>query len=316
MLATLCLCSWLILWLQFFHLQWQSWGTLYHLRRHFCLANVSNKEKNYKSAENLMLSATKEYLCAAFKTWAGLEKLEDLPLNLPKLPNSSDFIEIRKSSLKTHWEICGWICSCWVWCSEGLDWGDRRERSAAERSTAGSASAERPAGRSAAAERSTGRSAAAERSAVRSAAGQGRAEAGSTAAERSATFTKCFCCLVDHEITSTLYLLIKYKLIIIVLICAVINLFSILPITFQRKSSLPWHYIDFMALGEIIVESQVKWQTDHWTKLNIWFVLVLQTPQKTRSMGHWNVSVKYVIFYVWVTPFVAIKLKNLKSIKT
>ena len=62
-------------------------GTLYHLRQHFRLVNVSNKvQKNYKSAESLMLSATQAYLCSAFKTWAGLERLDGVPINLPKLP--------------------------------------------------------------------------------------------------------------------------------------------------------------------------------------------------------------------------------------
>ena len=78
-------------------------GTLYHLRQHFRLVNVSNNvKKNYKSAENLTLSATKAYLCTAFKTWAGLEKLDGLPSNLPKLPTSSDTIEIKKEFIEKH----------------------------------------------------------------------------------------------------------------------------------------------------------------------------------------------------------------------
>ena len=78
-------------------------GTLYHLRQHFRLVNVSNKvKKNYKSAESLMLSATKAYLCTAFKTWAGLDTLNGIPVNLPKLPTSRDTIELKKEFLAKH----------------------------------------------------------------------------------------------------------------------------------------------------------------------------------------------------------------------
>ena len=49
-----------------------------------------------------MFSATKAYLCTAFKTWAGLEKLDGVPSNLPKLPNSSDSIEIKKAFIEKH----------------------------------------------------------------------------------------------------------------------------------------------------------------------------------------------------------------------
>lgn len=78
-------------------------GTLYNLRQHFRLVNVSNKvKKNYKSAENLMLSATQAYLCSAFKIWAGLEKLDGIPVNLPKLPQSSDTTEVKKEYLFTQ----------------------------------------------------------------------------------------------------------------------------------------------------------------------------------------------------------------------
>ncbi|XP_068733624.1 uncharacterized protein [Montipora capricornis] len=78
-------------------------GTLYHLRQHFRLVNVSNKvTKNYKSAESLMLSATKAYLCTAFKTWAGLDTLNGIPVNLPKLPTSMDTIELKKEFLAKH----------------------------------------------------------------------------------------------------------------------------------------------------------------------------------------------------------------------
>ncbi len=78
-------------------------GTLYNLRQHFRLVNVSNKvKKNYKSAENLMLSATQAYLCSAFKIWAGLEKLDGIPVNFPKLPQSSDTTEVKKEYLFTQ----------------------------------------------------------------------------------------------------------------------------------------------------------------------------------------------------------------------
>ena len=49
-----------------------------------------------------MFSATKAYLCTAFKTWAGLEKLDGVPSNLPKLSNSSDSIEIKKAFIEKH----------------------------------------------------------------------------------------------------------------------------------------------------------------------------------------------------------------------
>lgn len=78
-------------------------GTLYHLRQHFRLVNVSNKvQKNYKSAESLMLSATKAYLCTAFMTWAGLKELDDTPVNLPKLPTETDTKEVKREFLFKH----------------------------------------------------------------------------------------------------------------------------------------------------------------------------------------------------------------------
>lgn len=41
------------------------------------MSNVYSKVKqNYQSAENLMLCATKAYLCCAFMSWAGLDSLD------------------------------------------------------------------------------------------------------------------------------------------------------------------------------------------------------------------------------------------------
>ena len=78
-------------------------GTLYHLRQHFRLVNVPNNvKKNYKSAENLILSATKAYLCTAFKTWAELDKLDGVPENLPKLLKHTDTIEVKKEFIEKH----------------------------------------------------------------------------------------------------------------------------------------------------------------------------------------------------------------------
>ena len=43
------------------------------------MSNVYSKVKqNYQSAENLMLCATKAYLCCAFLSWAGLDSLDGL----------------------------------------------------------------------------------------------------------------------------------------------------------------------------------------------------------------------------------------------
>ena len=49
-----------------------------------------------------MLSATKAYLCTAFKTWAGLDTLNGIPANLPKLPTSWDTFELKKEFLAKH----------------------------------------------------------------------------------------------------------------------------------------------------------------------------------------------------------------------
>ena len=55
-------------------------GTLYNLRQRFGLVNVSSKVKsNFESANSLMLSATKAYLCSAFMEYAGLERLDGTP---------------------------------------------------------------------------------------------------------------------------------------------------------------------------------------------------------------------------------------------
>ena len=67
-------------------------GTLYHLRQLFHMTNVyASVKKNYKSAENLMLSATKAYICCSFMKFAGLENLEDAPSKIELPPdNASD----------------------------------------------------------------------------------------------------------------------------------------------------------------------------------------------------------------------------------
>ena len=55
-------------------------------------------KKNYKSAEHLMLSATKAYLCEAFVTWAALEKLDGTPTKIC-VPSSDNSKEEKKSFL-------------------------------------------------------------------------------------------------------------------------------------------------------------------------------------------------------------------------
>lgn len=58
-------------------------GTLYQIRQRFGLVNVSAKVKNnFESANSLMLSLTKAYLCSAFMEYAGLEKLDGTPKNI------------------------------------------------------------------------------------------------------------------------------------------------------------------------------------------------------------------------------------------
>ena len=69
-------------------------GTLYHLRQLFHMTNVyASVKKNYKTAENLMLSATKAYICCSFMKFAGLESLEDTPskIELPPDDAHNDF---------------------------------------------------------------------------------------------------------------------------------------------------------------------------------------------------------------------------------
>ena len=53
---------------------------------------------NYKSAEHLMLSATKAYLCEAFMTWAGLDNLDGTPTKI-SVPSSDSSDEEKKSFL-------------------------------------------------------------------------------------------------------------------------------------------------------------------------------------------------------------------------
>ena len=66
-------------------------GTLYHLRQLFHMTNVyASVKKNYKSAENLMLSATKAYICCSFMMFAGLESLEDTPSKIQLPPDDAD----------------------------------------------------------------------------------------------------------------------------------------------------------------------------------------------------------------------------------
>jgi len=41
-------------------------------------------------------------LCTAFKTCAGLEKIDGVPVNLPKLPTRSETAEVKKEFLFKH----------------------------------------------------------------------------------------------------------------------------------------------------------------------------------------------------------------------
>lgn len=63
------------------------------LRQQLRMVNVySHVRKNYKSAELLMLSATKAYFCCVFMQWAGLEELGGTLANitLPKENSSKE----------------------------------------------------------------------------------------------------------------------------------------------------------------------------------------------------------------------------------
>lgn len=60
------------------------------------MVNVyGDAKKNYKSAELLMLSATKAYLCCAFMDWAGMPTLNAVPSNI-KLPPAESRQEERE----------------------------------------------------------------------------------------------------------------------------------------------------------------------------------------------------------------------------
>jgi hypothetical protein len=55
------------------------------------MTNVyASVKKNYKTAENLMLSTTKAYLCCAFMDFAGIDSLEGTPskITLPSQESS------------------------------------------------------------------------------------------------------------------------------------------------------------------------------------------------------------------------------------
>ena len=61
-------------------------GTLYNIRQRFGPVNVSTKVKNnFESANSLMPSVTKAYLCSAFMEYAGLEALDGTPKNISSL---------------------------------------------------------------------------------------------------------------------------------------------------------------------------------------------------------------------------------------
>ena len=75
-------------------------GTLYNLRQQFRMVNVySDVKKNYKSAELLMLSATKAYLCCTFMQWAGMEEMSGTPVNIKLPPKTSSHEERKNFSL-------------------------------------------------------------------------------------------------------------------------------------------------------------------------------------------------------------------------
>ena len=63
------------------------------------MVNVySDVKKNYKSAELLMLSATKANLCCAFMQWTGMDSLKGTPTNI-QLPSKTSGKEERATFL-------------------------------------------------------------------------------------------------------------------------------------------------------------------------------------------------------------------------
>ena len=63
------------------------------------MVNVySDVKKDYKSAELLMLSATKAYLCCSFMQWAGLEEISGTPVNIKRPRKTSSQEERYKIS--------------------------------------------------------------------------------------------------------------------------------------------------------------------------------------------------------------------------
>ena len=63
------------------------------------MVNVySDVKKNYKSAELLMLSATKVYLCCAFMQWTGMDSLKGTPTNI-QLPSKTSGKEEKATFL-------------------------------------------------------------------------------------------------------------------------------------------------------------------------------------------------------------------------
>ena len=76
-------------------------GTLFNQCQKFRMVNVySDVKKNYKSAELLMLSATKAYFCCAFMQWAS-EEMSGTPVNI-KLPPKTSSQEEREISHCHH----------------------------------------------------------------------------------------------------------------------------------------------------------------------------------------------------------------------
>lgn len=78
-------------------------GTLYNLRQHFGLVNVTAKVKNnYTACEALMLSTTKAYMCSAFMSFNNMASIDETPSwAAPILSKRSSAVQ-KWSEIKEH----------------------------------------------------------------------------------------------------------------------------------------------------------------------------------------------------------------------
>lgn len=76
-------------------------GTMYHIRQKFGKKNVyADAKKNFKASAELLQEVTKSYVCEAFMEWAGMDDMDEEPLNI-EIPHANTNHLVKKRFMES-----------------------------------------------------------------------------------------------------------------------------------------------------------------------------------------------------------------------